>query len=208
MIEEKRLVRLAIQGSQEAFGQLVSTYEKQVYNLALRMVGNREDAADLTQEAFLRAWRGLQTFKSEAAFSTWMYRLTTNVCIDFLRREKRRRTVSLTFLDEEDGQEVELSIPDDSPGPEQLVLETENQEMVARALGELNVEFREILTLRVINGLTYEEIADVLEIKPGTVKSRLSRAREKLRKQLLKNGNKLGPATSNSHERGEMRERL
>jgi RNA polymerase sigma-70 factor (ECF subfamily) len=208
MTDEKKLVRLAAQGDQEAFGQLVSTYEKQVYNLALRMVGNREDAADLTQEAFLRVWRGLDNYKADAAFSTWLYRLTSNVCIDFLRREKRRKTVSLTFLDEEQGEAVELSIPDPAAGPEQLAIETEHRETMAAAMGELDVEFRQILTMRVINGLSYDEIGDALDLKPGTVKSRLSRAREKLRKQLLKTGNKTDGNPSKNVERGEMRENL
>jgi RNA polymerase sigma-70 factor (ECF subfamily) len=203
MTDEKKLVRLAAQGSQEAFGQLVSTYEKQVYNLALRMVGNREDAADLTQEAFLRVWRGLDNYKADAAFSTWLYRLTSNVCIDFLRREKRRKTVSLTFLDEDHDEAVELSIPDPAAGPEQLAIETESRETMAAAMDALDVEFRQILTMRVINGLSYDEIADALELKPGTVKSRLSRAREKLRKQVLKTGNKPDGNPSKTVERGE-----
>lgn len=203
MTDERTLVRLAAQGSQEAFGQLVSTYEKQVYSLALRMVGDREDAADLTQEAFLRAWRGLGSFKAEATFSTWLYRLTSNVCIDFLRREKRRRTVSLTFRDEDRDMELEMDVPDPASGPEQLAIETENRENMARAMNALSVEFREILTMRIINGLSYEEIAEVLDLKPGTVKSRLSRAREKLRKQLLHSGNKSGAAASKFAGRGE-----
>jgi RNA polymerase sigma-70 factor (ECF subfamily) len=203
MTDEKKLVRLAAQGDQEAFGQLVSTYEKQVYNLALRMVGNREDAADLTQEAFLRVWRGLDNYKADAAFSTWLYRLTSNVCIDFLRREKRRKTVSLTFLDEDHDEAVELSIPDPAAGPEQLAIETESRETMAAAMDELDVEFRQILTMRVINGLSYDEIGDALDLRPGTVKSRLSRAREKLRKQLLKTGNKSDKNPSKTVERGE-----
>ena len=100
MTDEKVLIRQVLAGDQEAFAQLVTAYETQVYNLCLRMSGNPEDARDLAQEAFLKAWRGLQFYKFESSFSTWLYRLTSNVCIDFLRRQKRRPAVSLTVVED------------------------------------------------------------------------------------------------------------
>lgn len=201
MMEDAVLIRKTLQGEMSAFEELVNRYEKQVYNLCLRMVNNREDAADLTQEAFLKAWRGLQFFKAEAAFSTWMYRLTTNVCIDFLRSRKRHDSISLTVEDEEHG-EQELDVPDEAPLPEEQVLYSAQKEEISRAMAELDEESRMILTLRVVEDLSYEQIADVLDLKPGTVKSRLARARIKLKKLLEEKGNKTEAKPSKRKERG------
>lgn len=207
MTDEKALIQQILDGDQEAFAQLVTAYEKQVYNLCLRMSGNPEDARDLAQEAFLKAWRGLQFYKSESSFSTWLYRLTTNVCIDFLRQKKRRPTVSLTQDDDwEDGQE--LDIPDAAPTPEERLLHQETGQAVRQAMEQLDDDFRLVLTLRVVEDLSYEEIAQVLDLNPGTVKSRLARARGKLRKILLQSGNKLETKASNRQEGRRMRHDL
>lgn len=198
MDTEKELIQRVQRGDPDAFEPLVQNYEKQVYNLCLRMVGNAEDARDLAQEAFLKAWRGMGGYQFEAAFSTWLYRLTGNVCIDFLRRQKRRPAVSLTM--EEDS--TELDVPDPEPTPEEQLLERETCKVVAQAMDELETEFRQILTLRVVQNQSYEQIAQVMDLKVGTVKSRLARARTKLRKILLQNGNYFGAASSN-YERGD-----
>ena len=108
MTDEQVLIRQVQDGDHEAFAELVKRHETNVFNLCLRMSGNREDAMDLSQEAFLKAWRGIRFYKAESAFSTWLYRLTSNVCIDFLRKQKRRPTVSLTM--EEDDSSVELEV--------------------------------------------------------------------------------------------------
>lgn len=201
MTDEKALIRKILDGDQEAFAILVTAYEKQVYNLCLRMCGNQEDARDLAQEAFLKAWRRLQFYQSEASFSTWLYRLTTNVCIDFLRQKKRRPTVSLTVDgDSEEGQELDL--PDGAPSPEDRLLHQETSRAVQKAMEQLDEEFRLVLTLRVVEDLSYEEIARVLDLNTGTVKSRLARARIKLRKILLQSGNKLESNSSNQPKEG------
>lgn len=201
MTDEKVLIQRILDGDHEAFADLVTAYEKPVYNLCLRMCGNAEDAKDLAQEAFLKAWRGLQFYKFEAAFSTWLYRLTSNVCIDFLRQQKRRPVTSLTM--QEDQEETnELEVPDRAPLPEEQVLHQETRQVVARAMEQLEEEFRMILTLRVIQDLSYEEIAEIMDLKIGTVKSRLARARNKLKKILLQSGNNLFTETSNLTERG------
>ena len=186
MIDEKKLIAEVLGGDHEAFAQLVEVYEDKVYNLCLRMCSDREDARDLAQEAFLKAWRGLRFYKQEAAFSTWLYRLTSNVCIDYLRQKKRRSAVSFVTADEEG---VQLDIPDPTPTPEQQVMDEQTKEQVANAMSQLEEEFRLVLTLRVVEELSYDEIAEIMELKVGTVKSRLARAREKLRKILLENGN-------------------
>jgi len=198
--DELKLIHSAAEGDQQAFEQLVTAYQKQVYNLALRMAGNPEDAMDLSQEAFVKAWRGLSGYRYDSAFSTWLYRLTSNVCIDFLRRQRKSRTVSLRFVGEDD-EEQELSLPDPAPGPEERVLAQMNREEIAAALNQLEPEYREALTLRVIHGLSYAEIADTLEIREGTVKSRIARAREKMRAQLLGAGNISGASSSKKPER-------
>ena len=200
-MDEKKLIERVLAGDCEAFSDLMAIHEKQVYNLCLRMTGHPEDAQDLAQEAFIKAWRGLQFYKFESSFSTWLYRLTSNVCIDFLRQQKRRASGSLIMTNEE-GEETELEIADPSPLPEQQAEIRENQSQIAAALLQLEEEFRLALTLRVVDDLSYEEIGEVLDLKPGTVKSRIARARTKLKKILLQNGNFFGEDSSNSSERG------
>ena len=200
MQEEQELVRRAAAGDPDAFEKLVLTYEKQIYNLALRMTANPDDAMDLSQETFLRAWRGLSSYRFDSAFSTWLYRLASNVCIDFLRRQKKQKVVPLYHTDDEDA-ERELSLPQPGPGPEEQILQQMEQEQVAKALTQLEPEYREALVLCVVNGLSYTEIARILGVKEGTVKSRIARAREKMRKLVQKTGNNRPDPSSKYKER-------
>lgn len=188
-MDENKLIRQAAAGDEAAFEQLVLHYEKLVYNLALRMVDNEQDAMDMAQEAFLRAWRGLPEFQFGAQFSTWLYRLTSNICIDFLRAQKRRKTVSLTVG--ENG-EKQWELEDLASQPEEQLLVRENRETLARAFAELDPEYRQILSLRIVQACSYQEIGRILGLRDGTVKSRLSRAREQLRKKLQLSGNNCG----------------
>jgi RNA polymerase sigma-70 factor, ECF subfamily len=199
-MDEKKLAESAAGGDQKAFEQLVLQYQKPVYNLALRMAGNADDAFDLAQEAFLRAWRALPQFKFESSFSTWLYRLTSNVCIDFLRQKKRSKVVSFSFVNEDDETE-EYDRPDPAPGPEARAIASAEREEVARALDSLEPEYREALTLCAIHGMSYIEIAEVLDVPAGTVKSRISRAREKMRRKLQSGGNKSGSRSSTKTRR-------
>ena len=203
-MDEKAIIEKVLAGDSNAFGELVEAYQDKVYNLALRMCGNADDAFDLAQDAFFRAWRGLSGFQFESAFSTWLFRLTSNVCLDWLRAKKRRPTVSLTTLDDE-GEEVQMEIRDPGKSPEELLLAAEDRSALTRAMNELPVEFREILTLRAIDDLSYTEIAEILHLREGTVKSRLSRARLALRNKLLQNGNKLESGSSIPSERRDAR---
>lgn len=198
-MDEKAIIKQVLAGDNDAFGILVETYQDRVFNLALRMSGNTDDAFDLAQEAFFRAWRGLSGFQFEASFSTWLFRLTSNVCLDWLRAKKRRPTVSLTSVGNEE-ETVQLDLPDPGMGPEELLIAAENRSTLAAAMNALPVEYRQILTLRAIDGLSYTEIAEVLQLREGTVKSRLSRARVALRNKLLQNGNKTESEASISSE--------
>ncbi|MBR3076557.1 MAG: sigma-70 family RNA polymerase sigma factor [Oscillospiraceae bacterium] len=204
MMDEKSIIEQVLAGDNNAFGQLVQEYQTKVYNLALRMCGSQDDAFDLSQEAFFRAWRNLPGFQFDSSFSTWLFRLTVNICLDWLRAKKRRPTVSLTTINDED-EELQLDVPDPGMSPEELLLAAEDRAELTRALNELPVEYREILTLRAINDMSYTEIAEVLKLREGTVKSRLSRARNALRNKLLQNGNKLKTETSIPSERRDVR---
>lgn len=185
---EQQLVLRAKSGDDDAFAQLMRDNEKRIYNLTLRMTGNPDDAMDLAQEAFLNAWRGLKFFKGDSTFSTWVYRLASNACIDHLRRQKRRQDISAPMpMDEEDDRPPD--IPDDRFRPEQELERKELRNAVSAGLEQLSDEHRQVLIMREINGLSYQEIADVLDLEAGTVKSRIARARNSLRKILLESGN-------------------
>lgn len=202
-MSEEQLIRRAQQGDNSAFEQLLLAHQKKVYNLCLRMAANPDDALDLSQEAFIKAWRTLGQYQFEASFSTWLFRLTSNVCIDFLRRKKRRQETSLTENYDDRDEGAELSLPDCAPLPEQQAITNETKIELARAMGQLAPDHREILQLRVVEDLPYEQIADILGVRVGTVKSRLARARLSLRK-ILKAGNYFDSASSEPVE-GEVR---
>ena len=195
---EKELVRAAQRGDDSAFEELVRTYEKRVYHLALRMCGNVDDAYEVAQEAFLSAWKGMRFFRGDSSFSTWLYRLTSNAAIDFLRRQRRQGGSDGVSLDDED---TFLEVADPAPSPHQQAERLELRDALARGLGALSPEHRQVLLLRELQGLTYEEIATALELDLGTVKSRIARAREKLRKYLVASGNFSGYLPSNLAEK-------
>ena len=186
--QELTIIRRVQHGDTEAFSVLVAAYEKNVFNVALQMTGNREDAQDMAQEAFLKAWRSLPEFRGESKFSVWLYRIVSNVCLDFKRRQSRRPSSSLTVEDDE-GETLQLDIADESQSPEALLERKLTREAVRRGLASLPDEQRQILLLREIQGLSYEEIGEVMDLEPGTVKSRIFRARKKLCAFLLQDGN-------------------
>lgn len=186
---EQELVTRAKQGDQDAFAQLVEANQNRIYSLTLRMTGHPEDAADLAQDAFLRAWRTLPSFQGDSSFSTWLYRLASNLCIDFLRQEKRKKA-NLTVMsldDDEDSPSAE--IPDRRFAPENELQRKELRHAVGQALLQLSDEHRQVLVLREADGLSYTEIAELLNLEEGTVKSRIARARLSLRNILQKDGN-------------------
>lgn len=185
---EQELVLRAKTGDQDAFAQLMQSSQDRVYTLCLRMTGNQEDALDLSQEAFLNAWRGLSSFQGNSSFSTWVYRLASNACIDFLRRRKRQQQAeSPISLDDE---EAPCPEPADPRGtPEEELERQELRRAVERGLQALPDHHRQILIMRELSGLSYQEISAVLGLDLGTVKSRIARARLALQKIFLEDGN-------------------
>ena len=189
-MDEKKLIERAKNGDHDAFAVLVEATQGRIYNLTLRMTNNPDDAAELTQEAYLNAWRGLKTFQGDASFATWVYRLASNVCIDFLRREKRRRDIGTAISIDDDGDEGrQIDLPDQTYDPQRQTEQKERKESISAGLLTLTQEHRKILILREIEGLSYTEIAEILQLGEGTVKSRIARARLSLRKYLIETGN-------------------
>ena len=186
--EEYAVVERVLGGDTDAFEALVTAYQKQIYNLTLRYVSSPEDAADLTQEAFLRAFRSLSSFRGDSRFSVWMYRLTTNICIDFLRSRGRGSASSLTVENEDEDIE-ELDVPDERFEPQKELERRELRRAVREGLQTLSEDAREIVILRELEGLSYAEIGERLGLEAGTVKSRLFRARKALCDYLRTSGN-------------------
>ena len=173
--EEKGYIERVLAGDESAYEPLVTENQTKVYRLALRILKNEADAEDAAQEAFLKAYTSLADFRGDSRFSVWLYRLTNNICIDMLRKNKRAVIVSLQTEDD-DGEETEIAIPDERYSPERLAERAADRDAVRTALAALP-------------GLSYDEIAAALSLEVGTVKSRLNRARKKLCIALLKSGN-------------------
>lgn len=193
MNEEQTWIDAAREGDQEAFSQLVRRYERRVFALTARMCRNPADAEEAAQEAFVAAWQGLRFFRGESSFSTWLYRLASNACVDLLRREGRRQSAAGPSLD--DG-EAGFDLADQGPSPQQLVERSELRRQIEEGLRALPPDYRQVLILREIHQQTYEEIAEICQLDLGTVKSRISRGRRQLRKILLESGNFSGPDPS------------
>lgn len=185
-IKESDLVKRCQEGSQEAFDELVLKYQKKVFNLAYRLLDNYDEANDIAQEVFVRVFHSIRGFRGECGIFTWLYRITVNLSknrLKVLNREKKK----LESLDDpvttEEG-EVKREVLDRRPLPSEVVAEEEKSALIQSALNSLADEFREVVILRDIESLSYEEIARILKINIGTVKSRLHRARLELKDKL------------------------
>ncbi|HVP09580.1 MAG TPA: sigma-70 family RNA polymerase sigma factor [Phycisphaerae bacterium] len=186
--EDAELVEQSRQGDVAAFGRLVVKYQDQVFNTCWRMCGDRAEAEDLAQEAFVRAFRSIRSFCGRAKFSTWVFRIAVNLAISARRKTKGRSTYSLDEgADRDEGggaRSVMAGLAAEEAAPEQRVMDREQQGLVLKALAELDEEPRAVIVLRDVEFLGYDEIAEILEIPAGTVKSRLHRARLALREKL------------------------
>lgn len=177
--DEATLIRQAQEGSLEAFNSLVLRHQNLVYNVAYRMLGDDVSAQDVTQEAFINAYRKFASFQGEH-FRAWVVRIASNLALDMLRRDKRRPAQSLDDM----AAEGDLTLPDASPTPEQALQSRELQQAIQQCIDSLNAEQRLTLILCDVQGMSYQEVADSTNAQLGTVKSRLSRARLAVRRCL------------------------
>ncbi len=178
--EEALLIKRAQNGEPAALEALLMLYEKRVYNIACRFMGNEADAFDMAQESLIKLYRSIKSFKGQAAFSSWVYRLTVNTCLDGLRK-RQKSPVSLDHALENGA----MFRDDDSLAPEEHALSIERADDIRRAIDTLSDGHKTVVVLRDINGLSYEEIAYSLGISVGTVKSRLNRGRQRLKELLI-----------------------
>ena len=180
--DEILLINSAQKGNDAALEALLFAYEKKVYNVAYRYMGNEADAYDMTQESLIKIYRGLRTYRHESSFSSWVYRLTVNTCLDGLRKRKKEP------LSLDSTMESGVVIEDkNSISPEEHTLNIESREDIQTAISTLSKDHRITVLLRDIQGLSYDEIAETLNISIGTVKSRLNRGRQRLKEILLNN---------------------
>ncbi|MCX8053080.1 MAG: sigma-70 family RNA polymerase sigma factor [Armatimonadetes bacterium] len=175
--DERVIIERCKAGETSAFDELVRRYEKRVFNCALRITGNYNDAADVAQEAFIRAFHSIQTFRGDAKFATWIYRIVTNVYLDERKRSKAHRTTSLDEAIELEENSVTRQIEDGAPTPDEVVENKERLRALQKAINSLPDYQRIIVTLYHTQHRSYEEIAEILKLPIGTVKSRLNRAR-------------------------------
>lgn len=189
MTTEQNIIRAAKAGKETAFEELVTAYEKKVYQLAFRYTGNEFDAFDVSQEVFLRVFRFLPQFNEQSKFSTWLYRIAVNVCKDFVRKRKMKNEISLDVPDDDDEGSFAAEIPDLRFNPETEAERRELRDAIADGIESLPERHREILILRDVVGLSYDEIGNTLALEQGTVKSRIARARDRLRVFLSDGGN-------------------
>ncbi|GAB4410325.1 MAG: sigma-70 family RNA polymerase sigma factor [Anaerolineales bacterium] len=190
-MDEQRLIAQAQRGDLHAFNQLVIAYQSTMYNVAYRILGDPDAAADATQDAFVSAYKAIARFRG-GSFKAWLLRIVTNACYDQLRVKQRRPTDSLDDMLVEP--EHDVALRDDSESPEEFVLRQELGAAIQQGLSTLPPDQRITLVLSDIEGLSYDEIAEATQVSLGTVKSRLSRARSKLRDYLLHNGELLPAA--------------
>jgi RNA polymerase sigma-70 factor (ECF subfamily) len=182
--EDKLLIDRCKRGDPSAFNELVLKYEKQVFNLAFRLTGNYDDANDVASDTFVRIYNSIGKFRGDSAFSTWLYRIVTNVYLDTRKRRLAHPHLSLEeYLEMEEGS-LPRQIEDPAPGPQVEAEERERHELLQSVINELPEFQRIIIVLYHIQELPYEEIAEILNMPLGTVKSRLNRARRALRERL------------------------
>ena len=182
-LEDDVLVKKAIGGDEEAYKRLVDKYERALYYHILKMIKDKEQVEDLVQETFVKAFDNLNTYSTNYAFSTWLYRIATNHTIDYLRK-KKLNTLSIDKpMKTKDG-EMEMQLPDDSAGTDRDIIRKQRQKIVQHAIDDLPEKYRKVIQLRHMEEKSYKEISDILDRPLGTVKAHIFRAREMLYKAL------------------------
>ena len=182
-METDILVKKLKSGDEAAFNEFVRLYSKKLYYLCLKILQNERDAEDTVQNAFVKAYLNISKFEEKSSLSTWLYRITVNVCNDFLRKKKRENLVPLYNTDDDD-KEYELGIADEKENVEEKIIENERKTELHKAIGKLKPKHKELIVLRDLEGLSYEEIAKILNMNVGTVKSGINRARAALLEKL------------------------
>jgi RNA polymerase sigma-70 factor (ECF subfamily) len=180
MNEDLELISSFKSGDKSAFEAIILNYQDRIYNLCRYMLSNEHDAEDAAQDTFLKAYQSLNDFKPNASLYTWLYRIAVNTCIDY----KRRPFLESIFRSSDTGEEKVIEYASTSPSPEKLYESKQMGYALQKGLGQLSQKLRTVIILKEVEGLSYEEIADVLDISIGTVKSRISRAREELKTSL------------------------
>ena len=181
------LIRRFLEGSEEAFNRLVLAHQKRAYNIAYRFLGNREDADEVAQEAFVRVYRNLHKFRGHSSFQTWLYKIVLNLARNRYRKMKRRKEDMKVSLDNpllQDEGEISRDVADETYSPERAMRNKEIQQQVQAALEKIALDHRQVVVLRHIEGLSYTEMSEILGCAEGTIKSRLHRARQELREYL------------------------
>ena len=182
---ESELILKCKNGNVEAFEELVLKYQRQVYTVAYRFMGNHEDASDLAQEAFIKAYKSIDRFRGESSLKTWLYHIVANVCRDELRKRKKGQVLSLDAPISTDEGKITRQTEDWTYAPDLLYESKEVQYFIQEAINQLTPEYKEVIILREIQGFSYEEIAQLLDCSLGTIKSRLNRARKAMRDILI-----------------------
>jgi len=182
-LSEKELIELLKKGDRDAFNVLIEQYQSKVINIAYGLLSDREDALDASQEVFVKIFRSIEGFKENSSLSTWIYRITANICKDYLR--KRMRTAKTVSIDNTDDEDNEIyTLPDTGDTPEQAAEKTEIRREISEAIKSMSDDYKKVIILCDIEGLSYDDAAKILKCPTGTVKSRLNRARQNLRKKI------------------------
>lgn len=192
---EKALLQKCKKGDLEAFEKLIDSYQKKVFNLCYRYLDNYDDAEELSQEVFIKVYRAISGFKEESSLGTWIYRIAVTTCIDELRKKKKYTAVSIN-------QDNGLELQDTEPGLYDNYEKKETKKAIEDAIKSLHYDHRIVVVLRDMQGFSYEEISEIIDVPLGTVKSRIKRARENIKEYLIKTGNFFSQISSNEVKEG------
>jgi RNA polymerase sigma-70 factor (ECF subfamily) len=179
-LEDFKLIDAALEGDEKAYADLMEKYRKSVYHTILKMVRNVDDAEDLTIEAFAKAFKNLEKFKKDYTFSTWLFRVATNNCIDFIRKKKLDTMSINADITKDDGDSISIDIKDKNLDPQEEAIKSQKIELVRKFVNLLPAKYQKLVKLRYFEELSYDEIAKELDAPLGTVKAQLHRARELL----------------------------
>lgn len=182
MVQDEYLFEKAKDGDMEAFEMFIIKYEKLIYNYSYRMITNSSDAEDISQEVLIKVYKNIKRCQSFASFKSWLYRIINNTCIDEIRKRKNKTTISLDKTYDNDEGTMENQLASDDYTPERAYIQNETSMEVQQVINKLSPDYKSVLIMRDINGLSYDEISESLDINIGTVKSRISRARTSFKK--------------------------